>query len=168
MNDHSTDNGPHLVNESGLQNFKLIHSKSEGKKAAISEGIIITKGDWIAATDADCNVPVHWLEEINRATESKMVLGPVQFEPSKKFLHHFQEIEFAALQSIGASTANWKIPMMNNGANMAYKKEDFEEVSLKMETASGDDIFLLESFRKKKLPVKFLWNLTSITNNFNK
>lgn len=162
VNDHSTDHGPKTVNESGLENFKLIHSVSEGKKAAIADGIAIAKGSIIAATDADCKVPPYWLDEINHLGENSMVLGPVQFEPTKKFLHYFQEIEFAALQCIGASTANWKMPLMNNGANMAYKKTDFDEASLKAETASGDDIFLLDGFKNKKLPIYFSWSANSI------
>jgi len=162
VNDHSTDNWPKIINESGLENFKLIHSVTEGKKAAIAGGIAIAAGSIIAATDADCIVPPYWLDEINQAGENSMVLGPVQFEPTKNVLHHFQEIEFAALQSIGASTSNWKIPMMNNGANMAYKKSDFDEASLKPETASGDDIFLLDAFRKKKRPIYFSWSANSI------
>jgi biofilm PGA synthesis N-glycosyltransferase PgaC len=162
VNDHSTDNGSRMINESGLENYKLIHSKTEGKKAAVAEGVSIASGTIIASTDADCIVPPHWLDEINHAAENSMILGPVQFDTAKKFIHQFQEIEFAALQAIGASTANWKMPILNNGANMAYKKINFDESSLKKETASGDDIFLLDSFRKKKLPVYFLWNVNSI------
>lgn len=162
INDHSTDHSCQLINESGIENFKLIHSTGQGKKAAIAQGVLIAAGSMISSTDADCIVPPYWLDEINHAGENSMVLGPVQFEPSKKFMHHFQEIEFAALQCIGASTSNWKMPLMNNGANLTYKKNDFEEASLKKETASGDDIFLLDSFRKKKLSVYFCWSSNSI------
>jgi len=162
VNDHSTDHGASIINECGLENYKLIHSKTEGKKAAIAFGVATATGDIIAATDADCMVSAYWLDEINNAGENSMVLGPVQLEPSKKFIHQFQEIEFAALQAIGASTANWKMPLLSNGANMAYKKTNFDEALLKTETASGDDMFLLNAFSKKKLSVHFLWNIHSI------
>lgn len=162
VNDHSTDNGTSIIQQSGLENFILIDSKGEGKKEAISTGVEQAKGELIACTDADCMVPSTWLDEINKAGESDMILGPVQFKSEARFLHYFQEIEFAALQSISAATCFWKIPMMSNGANMAYKKSQFNASSLKKETASGDDIFLLEDFKRRKLNISFLWNETSI------
>lgn len=162
VNDHSTDKGVEIINGSEIKSHHLINSLGEGKKAAIAEGVKKAKGDIIAATDADCIVPSHWLEEINTASESSMVLGPVQLSPVKNALHLFQEMEWAALQSISASAVNWKIPFMSNGANMSYKKTDFNGDALKKETASGDDIFLLEDFNKKKLPIRFLWNANSI------
>ncbi len=162
VNDHSTDQGPAVIQQSGLSNFYLFHSTGEGKKAAIAQAVEHAKGELIAATDADCLLPQEWLKEIHQAGNDSFILGPVQLGPIKSFLHQFQEIELAALQSISASAVNWKMPMMSNGANMAYKKGDFKEVGLKKETASGDDIFLLEDFKKRKLPIHFLWNPTSI------
>lgn len=162
VNDHSTDKGPEIIRQSGLENFTLIDSRGEGKKEAIAGGIMLAKGELIAATDADCIVPPNWLNEMNKAGSNDMILGPVQFAPTGKFLHYFQEIEFAALQSISAATCFLRIPLMSNGANLAYKKKQFNEAALKKETASGDDIFLLEDFKKRKLRISYLWNANSI------
>jgi poly-beta-1,6-N-acetyl-D-glucosamine synthase len=161
INDHSTDHGPRIVQESGLKNFRLVHSPVEGKKAAIEAGIRESKGDWIATTDADCIAPPQWLNEIN-ASDGSMILGPVQLKGVKNILHYFQEFEWAALQSISAGSTFWKVPMMNNGANLVYSKKDFSADSLKKQTASGDDVFTLEDFKKKRLPIRFSWKETSI------
>lgn len=162
VNDHSTDKGVELIQQSDLQNFTLVDSIGEGKKEAIVAGITEAKGELIACTDADCKAPPNWLDEINKAGSSDMILGPVQFQPVGKFLHLFQEIEFAALQSISAATCFLRMSLMSNGANMAYKKDQFNESALKKQTASGDDIFLLEDFKKRKLNISYLWNANSI------
>jgi glycosyltransferase involved in cell wall biosynthesis len=158
VNDHSTDNGPLILQEAGIVNARLVEAEGEGKKSAIITGIHQARGTLIATTDADCCLPAGWLQEIGRYNDHDMILGPVQLAPVKTPLHYFQEMEWAALQSISASAAHWKLPLMNNGANLAYKKNKFEEGALKKQTASGDDIFLLEDFKQKKLKITCLWN----------
>jgi biofilm PGA synthesis N-glycosyltransferase PgaC len=161
VNDHSTDQGPKMVQESGLRNFKLIHSTTQGKKNALAMGVQEARGTWIATTDADCTLPQEWLWGMDHS-DGSMILGPVQLKGVKNILHYFQEFEWAALQSISASTTFWKMPMMNNGANLGYEKNKFNETALKKETASGDDIFLLEDFKKKKLSIRFNWKTSSL------
>jgi poly-beta-1,6-N-acetyl-D-glucosamine synthase len=161
VNDHSTDHGPRIVQECALVNFTLIHSTAEGKKGAIALGIKEAKGNWIATTDADCIIASNWLNEINNS-DGAMILGPVQLKKVRTILHYFQEFEWSALQSISAGSTFWKIPLMSNGANLAYEKSSFNENALKKETASGDDIFVLEDFKKKKLPIRFSWKISSL------
>jgi len=161
INDHSTDNSITTIQPYLGENIILIHSTGEGKKQAISEGIKAANGNWILTTDADCEVSSLWLQEIN-SSSSNMVLGPVELKGIKKLLHYFQEFEWAALQSISAGSSFWKKPFMSNGANIAYEKKHFEEKGLKNETASGDDVFLLEDFKKKKLSVEFSWKMNSL------
>jgi biofilm PGA synthesis N-glycosyltransferase PgaC len=158
VNDHSTDTGPEIIEEASLENAMLIKSDGEGKKSAILTGIQHSQGSIIATTDADCCLPTGWLKEIGLGAENDMILGPVQLAPVTKPIHYFQEMEWAALQSISASTALWKFPFMNNGANLAYKKNRFEEAAIQQQTASGDDIFLLEDFKQKKLKITCRWN----------
>ncbi len=161
VNDHSTDESISILQEYIGNNISLIHSTGEGKKQAIAEGIKHAQGSWILTTDADCEVPPKWLKEIEQ-TNAHMVLGPVELKGVKKLLHYFQEFEWAALQSISAGSCFWKKPLMSNGANIAYEKKHFEESALKKETASGDDIFLLEDFKRKKLSAEFSWKTNSI------
>lgn len=162
INDHSTDGGAELIQAAQLNNCRVLDSPGEGKKAAISHGVDRAIGELIVSTDADCEVPETWLNQINEAGNSSMILGPVKLGPLKNFLHIFQELEWAALQTISASTALWKKPLMNNGANLSYKKEAFNETALLKKTASGDDMFLLEDFSQRKLSIQFLWDPKSI------
>lgn len=157
VDDHSEDKGCQIIEASGLNYIQCIRSTGNGKKAAIKCGVDHSKGDLIALTDADCMLPTEWLQNLKHA-EAKMILGPVQLKPIKTWLHVFQEIEWAALQSISASTAFWNIPSMNNGANLAYQKGVFNEASWKPQTPSGDDIFMLEEMKRQKQPVDFNWS----------
>ena len=162
VDDHSIDQGAKLIQQSGLQNYACITSTAEGKKSAIALGVTHACGSLIVATDADCIVPPGWLEQISQVGENALVLGPVQLSPVKNFLHVFQDMEWAALQSISAAGVYWKMPLMSNGANMAYPKKKFSETALKNQTPSGDDIFLLEDFKRRKLPIVFIWKTASI------
>lgn len=162
INDHSEDNGVDIIQQWDANHIQCIRSTGNGKKAAIACGIEYAKGNIIALTDADCILPPLWLNHINNATDTKMILGPVQLKPIKNLLHLFQEMEWAALQSISASTAFWKMPLMNNGANLAYEKSAFDESLLKMNTPSGDDMFMLEAVKQKKESIGFIWKSESI------
>jgi len=60
------------------------------------------------------------------------------------------------LQGITLGSANLMIPMLCSGANLSYSKEDFIALKPYMDNlviASGDDMFLLEKFRKNDLPI---------------
>lgn len=162
VNDHSEDNGEYVITSAGIKHVQCIRSTGKGKKQAIITGIGMAKGEWVAFTDADCQLPPDWLQRLNTLCDGDMILGPVMLRPVKNMLGFFQEMEWAALQSISASTAHWKIPVMSNGANLAYKKSNFDSASLKMDTPSGDDIFMMEAIKRKKRRVQFSWSPSSV------
>jgi hypothetical protein len=63
-----------------------------------------------------------------------------------------QSLEFSSLIGAGAATMSFGIPTMCNGANLAFRKEVFEEVNGYQgnETiASGDDEFLMRKIFKR-------------------
>jgi len=155
INDHSTDKGVWIIENSPVPSL-LIHNKESGKKNAIELGVSQATGEWIACTDADCILPPTWLKSINQS-DGEMILGPVELNTKGTGILALQEIEWAALQAISASMCFWKKPVMNNGANLAYRKNEYDSNALKKQTASGDDIFMLEHFRNKKLKVRFNW-----------
>ncbi len=49
------------------ERFRLIHSESAGRSAALNEGIRQTAGEILAFTDDDCAVPKTWLDAIESA-----------------------------------------------------------------------------------------------------
>jgi len=159
VNDHSDDATVKLVNECISENkninIKLIHSKGEGKKAAIREGIQKAKHNLIATTDGDCTVGTSWLRrlvEYHRLKESKLVVGPVIYEEKKGFWKQFYILDFMGLVVSGAGSLGAGLPLMANGSNLLFTKHTYldiiENQSGKLR-ASGDDVFLLHAVAAK-------------------
>ena len=159
-------NNPHLK-------IKLFQNKNPGgspKKAAIETAIRAAAHDFILTTDADCNLPENWLQELSTRidqTAATVVAGPVRIartEVSKRgfldnLLESFQELDFFSLQAETVGGFGVNIPFMCNGANFCYKKTAFWKVNGfegNSDIASGDDIFLLGKFKKAGFKTSFL------------
>lgn len=136
----------------------IIHNErktNSPKKDAISTAIKHAKYEWIITTDADCILPSCWLESFDeyiQKTRANCIAAPVTYLEKGDFLNRFQLLDMLSLQ--GATIGGFGInkPFLCNGANFAYKKELFNELhgfEGNTNTASGDDIFLLEKALKK-------------------
>lgn len=160
VNDASEDNSVALIAEyleKSKLNWCILHSNSSSmtpKKEAISLGVAHANFDWIVTTDADCVVPYSWLSVLDdfiQKQNPKMVCGPVAISGAPLLIASFQKSETISLQGITMGGFKWNVPLMCNGANLAYSKEIFKKVGgfVGNDTiASGDDIFLMEKFRK--------------------
>ena len=127
---------------------------SYGKKNAIEKAVQQSSGKLILTTDADCRTGKSWISSIvenYKFRKSEMISGPVCFHPVKGFFGMFQAVEFLSLVGSGAGSVKAGIPIMCNGANLAYEREAFEKVngySGNKNFESGDDIFLLQKIKK--------------------
>jgi cellulose synthase/poly-beta-1,6-N-acetylglucosamine synthase-like glycosyltransferase len=125
------------------------------KKKAIEIGIGMAKNEWIVTTDADCLAGANWLSTFNDYILEKdpvFVGAPVAFTNDGSVLQSFQCIDFMALQGITAAAVSAGLHAMCNGANLAYKKEVFFEVSGFKgidNIASGDDMLLMNKIKEK-------------------
>lgn len=132
-----------------------IRSSNSPKKDAISSAIKVAKNEWIVTTDADCLLPRYWLnsfDEYIQNTNSNCIAAPVTYIEKNNFLNRFQLLDILSLQGVTIGGFGIKKPFLCNGANFAYKKTLFEELNGfdgNTNTASGDDIFLLEKAVKK-------------------
>ncbi len=124
------------------------------KKKAIEIGINESQYEWIVQTDADCIVPPDWLMQMQIYMDQdnlQFIAAPVAMMPLKgglfsKLLYTFQSLDFMTMQGITATTHHFKIGLMCNGANLAYRKSAFHAVSGFKDIdgiASGDDMLLL-------------------------
>ena len=152
VNDHSNDDYYTVLQDFSVRVFD---THQAGKKAALTLGIEQALNDWIITTDADCELPVDLLKLLDSHIQNnndKMILLPVCYYNSNKFIKQFQNIEFVNLQAITIAGVYWKIPFLANGAGLAFKKDSFIEVNgyqENMHIISGDDVFLLEKFHQK-------------------
>jgi cellulose synthase/poly-beta-1,6-N-acetylglucosamine synthase-like glycosyltransferase len=164
VNDHSEDNTRNeiLKHNGGGQRIKLLDQKEgyHGKKAAIDLGIQHATGRLIACIDADCHPGKSWLQMLAGYYDNgryKMIVGPVAIEHPRGFIGHFQALEFLSLVGSGAGAIGVGMPVMCNGANLAYEKNAFLEVGGfegNKHIPGGDDIFLLEKFSRFYTPKK--------------
>lgn len=161
VNDESMDDSVAIIlNElNGSEvTFKIIDNNRKSaspKKDAISEAINVSQYDWILTTDADCKLPKNWLftyNEFIQKNDPLMIVGPVQFFEKNNLINQYQQLDNFSLQTTTIGSFGLHSPLLCNGANLAYKKVEFHLVSgfsKNNHIASGDDIFLLEKFKKR-------------------
>lgn len=164
VDDHSDDETAGLVDQfraAGSQSFltTLIRLTGGGlnsyKKKAIETGIAAAQSAWVVCTDADCVVPAGWLQgfaQLIHVTDAVFIAAPVAFMEERTIVNVFQDLDFLTLQGITAASVYKNIHTMCNGANLAYRKDVFEEVNgfRGIDTiASGDDMLLMHKIWKR-------------------
>ena len=157
INDLSNDNSEQIISEliKNTSHFNIISltDSQKGKKEAIKQGISNAKGELIVTSDADCIHQADWLQEIlyfYLEHNSKMIIAPVLMTGSS-FFQKNQSLEFLSLSGSTAGATGIKHPIMCSGANLAYRKDVFEEFKNAMysKEVSGDDVFLMHTIKKK-------------------
>ena len=162
VDDFSNDNSFELIKQSDLT-LKVIRSKHEGKKAAISCGVNLAQHDIILTTDADCRLSSNWVNQmlVPFCDDSvQLVSGPVSYTDLSTIFDKFQAIEFISLIGAGAASIGINKAFMCNGANMAFRKSVFVET--KSHIASGDDVFLLHYIKQLKGNIVFIKEKSAI------
>lgn len=160
INDQSSDKTADVVLKFQKKNpflgIKLFETREgkAGKKNAILNGIEKSQGSFIVCVDGDCRVKKSWLSTlISYYVENnpKMICGPVYYKPIKGIFQAFQAMELLSLVASGAGSVKTGIPILCNGANLAYEKAAFYKVGGfddNINYKSGDDVFFLHSMRK--------------------
>ena len=164
VDDSSTDATWDLAQKfsHGERQMSCIHLEEVGnsgfsahKKRAIDAGIKLSQKEFIVTTDADCSHPHEWIKTIASFCEqrnSALIVAPVIFENNTSLLQMLQALDFLVLQGITGATVSKNIHTMCNGANLAYKKEAFDEVNGFEgidRIASGDDMLLMYKIWRK-------------------
>lgn len=164
VNDHSEDGGPELIADfSKKVSFDLINvnlgTEESGKKSALKRGVEAASHPIILQTDADCSFGPSWLKTMIAAfaeSDIRAVLGPVNMLPAQNFWSRFASLEFMSLQATGASLCLMEFPVMSNGANMAYYREDWLRHSdVGRQLSSGDDTFFIQALSRSGRKVAF-------------
>jgi cellulose synthase/poly-beta-1,6-N-acetylglucosamine synthase-like glycosyltransferase len=169
VNDHSSDATLSVMEAARARflNIKVIDSELCGKKNALKEGILAAKGSLIVTTDADCIPGLGWLKMIcsfQQKYPSDLIICPMQVLQSKSLFSRLQALEFTTLIASGAGAAGAGMPILCNGANLAFTKEAWlqSKHNLVEEQMSGDDIFLLQSIKKRGGVIRFLKSESAI------
>jgi cellulose synthase/poly-beta-1,6-N-acetylglucosamine synthase-like glycosyltransferase len=151
IDDHSEDGTAGIVKQ--YDGVKLLSLENDSinsyKKKAIEMGIAAATGELIVTTDADCLPGENWLLAIASFKEEKQavfIAAPVVIDCNSSLVQMFQALDFMVLQGITGAAVYKKRLTMCNGANLAYEKKAFAEVSGFSgidHIASGDDMLLM-------------------------
>lgn len=168
VNDHSEDATRSYIEAAlpGFKNVRLVDAIGSGKKNALREGILQSRGDLIVTTDADCSHSNRWLQTIaafQNKYPSDLVICPVRLSGNNSLFSNIQQLEFVSLVASGAGAAGAGMPVLCNGANLVFTKEIWRksQADLHDEEQSGDDIFLLQSVKKQGGVIRFLKSETA-------
>jgi len=163
VNDHSVDATRALFEKARCRypNVQLVDAIGFGKKNALREGILKATGELIVTTDADCLHAKQWLETIaafQKEQSADLIICPVSLSADGSLFSTIQRVEFTSLVASGAGAAGLGMPIMCNGANLAFKKSVWlrSQDELHEEEPSGDDMFLLESIKRAGGKIRFL------------
>lgn len=136
--------------------YKL-EEKADGisyKKAAITYGLTKVTGEIVLLTDGDVLFGTDWIQSyasVFSNSDVKFISGPVVMD-SAGFIEDVQSLEFSSLIGAGAAAIYYNMPVLCNGANLAFRKEAFLEVGGYdgyEKIISGDDEFLMYKISKR-------------------
>lgn len=155
VDDHSTDGSDEVIRLRAVQDrrFRYLRSAGRGKKIALASGLAHCRGQWVATTDADVDLPSQWLDTLFAPPLGAEVvrIGPVWPRSNRRFPQNFFALEHFSMVLAGMRAAGQGRPGLSSGTNLAVLRSFRSALphdALKPELASGDDVFLVEAARR--------------------
>lgn len=128
-----------------------INDDGLGKKHALRKLIAAATTEYVYLSDDDV-VPPAALPE----TDADLVIMPLRMQGGKRLVEQLQIAEYAAIQQLTIESARRGHAVMCSGANLLVRRDRWLEsaADLHPEIPSGDDMFLLESFKRRGLRIE--------------
>ena len=150
-------------------NLKIIEidritAEHPGKKNALQQGVDYASGDIILITDADCRPGRNWILSMVSCFESDidMVAGLSRIECNEcnKYgsVQWYEYFDFMAMYAVAGGLILSGKYFSCSAQNLGYRKSSWEQVGgyqQIMHLVSGDDVNLMQLFRKASLKVTF-------------
>ena len=149
-----------------------INDEGKGKKYALYRLISTAETDYVWMMDDDvlpapitnsslCEHPIGGQPSNSLYEASDLYILPLRMESENvhpSLLEQLQIAEYAAIQQLTIETAKRGHAVMCSGANLIAKRDRWLESyeDLHPEIPSGDDMFLLESFKRRGLKIAVL------------
>lgn len=133
-----------------------INDEGKGKKYALHQLISLTTTPYVWLRDDDVFPPSMTLEQaeqlLARLDDPDLLILSLRMTKGQgSLLERLQQAEYAAIQQLTIETAARGHAVMCSGANMIVKRERWLAAfaDIHPELPSGDDMFLLESFKRR-------------------
>ena len=136
-----------------------INDEGKGKKHALSRLISAAETEYVWMMDDDVVLEVKGERLEVKGTDLLILpLRMVSEDEKPSLLERLQIAEYAAIQQLTIETAKRGHAVMCSGANLIAKRDRWLESyqDLHPEIPSGDDMFLLESFKRRGLKIAVL------------
>jgi len=162
---------PHFVEELRIKNEELrisfstiiprrgINDDHLGKKHALHKLISAASTPFVWLQDDDVTPPSRLLasssSHLIHLPKADLYILPLKMQGGDSLLEKLQKAEYAAIQEVTMRTAKRGGAVLCSGANMLVNRQLWLESwsDLHEEIPSGDDMFLLESFRRRGLKI---------------
>ena len=130
---------------------KGINDDNKGKKHALHKLISATDADYVWLQDDDIVPPAQ-----QPPLEGDLIILPLKMEGGSSLVEQLQVTEYAAIQELTMRTAKRGKPILCSGANMIVRRDQWLRSweAMHPELPSGDDIFLLEDFKRRGLTIR--------------
>jgi len=100
-----------------------------GKANAIAQAIEKSSGDIVLTTDADCTVPIAWVERmVEQYDEGTGCVCGFTLIKSRGIFSGMQSLDWAYLLTIASAGVGWGYTLSAVGNNMSYRRAAYEEV----------------------------------------
>jgi len=158
VNDHSDDESE-LVIQSFIEKYKIgqllrLPLTLSGKKAALNYGVQSAKTLYILTLDADITMNKHYIKTLQNQSAFGLLSFPVIMS-GKTFLERLFSTEYTFFNAFNYLISSiW--PISVSGANLLFNTRviDYEnQLNDHHHLASGDDYFLLKTFRNNNVPI---------------
>ena len=142
-----------------------INDEGKGKKHALYRLISAAETDYVWMMDDDVSFKTAELSDRDAVesqtamlSDNDLLILPLRMESESakpSLLERLQIAEYAAIQQLTIETAKRGHAVMCSGANLIAKRDRWLESypDLHPEIPSGDDMFLLESFKRRGLKI---------------
>ncbi len=130
-----------------------VNDDGKGKKHALHKLVAAAATEYVWLQDDDIVPPDETPE-----TEADLLILPLRMKGGNSLLERLQIAEYAAIQQLTIDSALRGRPVLCSGANLIVRRERWLESweELHPEIPSGDDMFLLESFKRRGLKIAVL------------
>ena len=178
INDNSTDDTYEIMSRetAGLDNFIVLDTKDcvdtklTGKTRALNFGLSKARGDLIMMTDADCIVPVNWINETVKYYDGDtgMICGFTKIRYGHSVFANLQSLDWVYLQAIAASGAGIGMPFSCIGNNLTFTKKGYDSTGgyQNIPYSITEDLSLMRAIDSNGYSIKYPVNhITLVTTN---
>lgn len=136
-----------------------INDEGRGKKYALHRLIRQADTDYVWLMDDDLiPAPASALTHLPLPSSADMIILPLRMQANHTCIEQLQRAEYAAIQQLTIESAQRGHAVMCSGANLLVRRDRWLEsyADIHPELMSGDDMFLLESFKRRGLSIEVL------------